>query len=399
MFLWYTLSIMSIRKSSKSKILPISIPSFTKDEEQAVINTLRSGWVSQGPEVKKFEELFAKKHGVKYAVATSSGTTALHLMLLAAGIGQGDEVLVPSFTWVSTANVVQMCGAVPILIDIDLETFNTSIQNILPKITPKTKAIIIVHLFGKPVDINFIKKKLPNQIIIFEDAACATGGSINKKMVGSSGMAAAFSFHPRKVITTGEGGMITSNSSKLIKKIRELRNHGIPEISLERNLKFKLGDIDKLGYNFRMTDIQAAIGIVQLKKIDNFINERNAIARQYISALKDFKWLKLPKIENNEVHTFQTFIILINKDFGQKLRNNLANHLHQSGIMTRPGTHAIHTLPLYRKKYGYTPGDLPKSLTANDFGIAIPLYNGMTRIQYSRVIDEIKKFSVIHDLT
>jgi dTDP-4-amino-4,6-dideoxygalactose transaminase len=389
---------MLIRKPSKSKILPISIPSFTNDEERAVINTLRSGWVSQGPEVKKFEELFAKKHGVKYAVATSSGTTALHLMLLAAGIGKGDEVLVPSFTWVSTANVVQMCGAVPILIDIDLETFNTSIQNILPKITPKTKAIIIVHLFGKPVDINFIRKKLPNRIIIFEDAACATGGSINKKMIGSHGMAAAFSFHPRKVITTGEGGMITSNSPKLIKKIKELRNHGIPEISLEMNSKFKLGDIGHLGYNFRMTDIQAAIGIVQLNKIDDFIIERNAVAQEYISALKELTWLQLPKIENNEVHTFQTFLILVDQKLGQKLRNDLVIHLYQSDIMTRPGTHAIHTLGLYRKKYRYTPSDLPKSLAAYRFGIALPLFNGITRIQYEKVINRIRNFSKIHDL-
>ena len=390
---------MLTRKSSQSQVLPISTPSFTKGEERAVIKTLRSGWVSQGPEVKKFEELFAKKHGVKYAVATSSGTTALHLMLLAAGIGKGDEVLVPSFTWVSTANVVQMCGAIPILIDIDLKTFNTSIQNILPKITPKTKAIFIVHLFGKPVDIEFISKKLPKRITIFEDAACATGGSINKKMIGSQGLASAFSFHPRKLITTGEGGMVTSNSFKLVKKIRELRNHGIPEISSKINAKFKLGSIEHLGYNFRMTDIQAAIGIVQLNKIDEFITERNIIAREYISALKDLKWLQLPEIENNEVHTFQTFLILTNKKFGKKIRNDLAAHLYQSDIMTRPGTHAIHTLRLYRKKYGYTPSDLPKSLVAHSFGIALPLFNGITKSQYRKVINEIRNFSKIHDLT
>lgn len=384
----------------RSKVLPISTPSFSTDEERAVINTLRSGWVSQGPEVKKFEELFAKKHCVKYAVATSSGTTALHLMLLAAGIGKGDEVLVPSFTWVSTANVVQMCGAVPVLIDIDLSTFNTSLQNFLNKITPKTKAIIIVHLFGKPVNVEFIRKSLPKRIMIFEDAACATGGSINGKMVGGLGNAAAFSFHPRKLITTGEGGMITSNSSKLVKKIRELRNHGIPEISSSRdlNLNFKLGDIEHLGYNFRMTDIQAAVGIVQLDKIDKFINERNSVAREYISALRDLSWLQLPEIESNETHTFQTFLILVNRKFGEKIRDDLATHFYQTKILTRPGTHAIHTLKLYRKKYGYKPNDLPKSLTAYRFGIALPLFNGITRIQYERVISEIRNFSKIHDL-
>lgn len=386
------------RKYSQSQVLPISTPSFTKDEEQAVIKTLRSGWVSQGPEVQKFEELFAKKHDVKYAVATSSGTAALYLMLLAAGIGKGDEVLVPSFTWVSTANVVQMCGAIPILIDIDLETFNTSIQNILPKITPKTKAIIIVHLFGKPVDIQFISKKLPKRITIFEDAACSAGGSINKKMIGSQGMASAFSFHPRKLITTGEGGMVTSNSFNLVKKIRELRNHGIPESSSKINAKFKLGGIEHLGYNFRMTDIQAAIGIVQLNKIDEFITERNIIAHEYISALKDLNWLQLPEIKDNEVHTFQTFLILTNKKFGKKLRDDLASHLYQSDIMTRPGTHAIHTLGLYRKKYGYIPSDLPKSLEAHSFGVALPIFNGITRIQYRKVINEIRNFSKIHDL-
>jgi|694.fasta_scaffold11186_8 perosamine synthetase len=386
------------RKTSRLQVIPISTPSFSKDEERAIIKTLRTGWVAQGPEVKKFEELFAKKHSVKHAVATSSGTTALHLMLLAAGIGMGDEVLVPSFTWVSTANAVQMCGATPILIDIDLKTFNTSLQNILPKVTPRTKAIIIVHLFGKPVDIQVLSKKLPKRILIFEDAACATGGSINKKMIGSQGMASTFSFHPRKLITTGEGGMITSNSSQLIKKIRELRNHGITEISSKSNSKFKLGSIEHLGYNFRMTDIQAAIGIEQLNKIDQFINERNFIAHEYISGLKDLKWLQLPEIENHEVHTFQTFLILTNIKLGKKLRNDLADHLYKSDIMTRPGTHAIHTLGLYKKMYGYIPSDLPKSLIAYSFGIALPIFNGMTGIQYRKVINEIRKFSKIHDL-
>ena len=148
-----------------------------------------------------------------------------------------------------------------------------------------------------------------------------------------------------------------------------------------------------------MTDIQAAIGIVQLNKIDEFITERNIIAREYISALKDLKWLQLPEIENNEVHTFQTFLILTNKKFGKKIRNDLAAHLYQSDIMTRPGTHAIHTLRLYRKKYGYTPSDLPKSLVAHSFGIALPLFNGITKSQYRKVINEIRNFSKIHDLT
>ena len=262
----------------KKRNIPISIPDTGTEEWEAIREPLETGWITSGPKVKEFETLFAEMHGVKHAFAVTSATNALHLALVALGVGSGDEVIVPAFTWVSTANVVLYCRAKVVFIDIDLNTFNLDISDLKNKITPKTKAIIPVHLFGLCADIDSIKKIAGDKIHIIEDAACAAGAMYKGNYAGSLGDFGCFSFHPRKSITTGEGGMITTNNKELAEKVSVLRNHGANISEEQRHHGSKpyiLPEFNVLGYNYRMTDLQGAIGTVQLKKLNLFIEERS----------------------------------------------------------------------------------------------------------------------------
>ena len=238
--------------------IAISLPATGEDEWQAVREPILSGWLTQGPKVAEFEKQFAKRHQVNHALAVTSCTTGLHLILAAMEIGPGDEVIVPAFTWVATANVVLHCGATPVFVDVCKKTFNMDPAQILKKVTKKTKAIIPVHLFGLCADIDDIKSIIPTHIKIIEDAACAVGASYNGKWAGSLGDAASFSFHPRKSITTGEGGMVTTNNTKLAQHMNQMRNHGA-SISEEQRHKgqkpYVLPDFNLLGFNYRMTDL------------------------------------------------------------------------------------------------------------------------------------------------
>jgi len=257
----------------EKRIIPISLPSMGQEEWEALKEPIFSGWITQGPKVKEFEEMFAQLHGVKHALAVSNCTTALHLALVALGVEAGDEVIVPAFTWVSTANAVMYCNAIPVFIDIDPVTFNIDTKQLASKITSKTKAIIPVHLFGLSADVDEIKKIAP-QLKIVEDGACAAGASKNGVFAGAQGDIGCFSFHPRKSVTTGEGGMLTTNDDALAEKLNMLRNHGA-SISEEQRHKgpkpYILPEFDMVGYNYRMTDLQGALGVVQLKKLNKFI--------------------------------------------------------------------------------------------------------------------------------
>ncbi len=373
--------------------IQISLPSFNNEEYEAIKKPLDSGWITQGKFVHEFEELFAEKHDVKYAVATTSCTTALHLMLLAAGIGPGDEVIIPSFTWVATANAVIYCGATPVLADIDLNSFNISLEDTLKKITVKTKAVVVVHLFGLCVDVEYFRVMLPEKIKIFEDAACAAGGKIKGKMAGSLGEAAAFSFHPRKTITTGEGGMITTNNTKIAELARKLRNHGAEISEEERHYgpaPYILPDFKILGFNFRMTDLQAAIGITQLNKLDNFLMERSQQAHIYQDKLKELTWLRIPQVLEDAKHAWQAYVLLVENRLGNNFRNQLMRALDIQGIATRPGTHAIHLLDFYSRNFHYKPEDFPNSLIASENSIAIPLHNRLTKFDQEKIISALK---------
>ena len=364
----------------KKRIIDLSKPSVGDLELAALKRPLISGWLTQGSEVESFEKEFASFQNVSHAIAVSSATTGLHLALLAVGVKPGDEVLVPSFTWVSTANAVLYCGAIPVLVDCDPATFNLLLEDMLSKITDKTSAIVVVHLFGLCVDIPAVKRALPRTIPIIEDAACAVGAVINEQSAGSMGDIGVFSFHPRKTLTTGEGGMITTNSDKYSAAVRILRNHGaspLESISTNKSHVVQMPKFDHLGFNYRLTDIQAAIGRVQLEKLPIFLAERYELATIYSKRLSDCANLVVPKIEGDFTHSLQSYVISINGEGSN--RDNLGDFLGVNGISTRPGTHAVHTLGYYQSNFGYSDHDLPGALNCATKSLAIPLHNCMSK--------------------
>lgn len=371
--------------------IPISLPSMGQEEWEALKEPVFSGWITQGPKVKEFETLFAEKHQVKHALAVSNCTTALHLALVALGVGPGDEVIVPAFTWVSTANAILYCNAIPVFVDIDPVTFNIRPEEVAAKLTSRTKAIIPVHLFGLCADIDAIKKAAPG-VGIVEDGACAAGSKLDGRPAGSLGDIGCFSFHPRKSVTTGEGGMLTTQSDELAEKLNRLRNHGA-SISEEQRHKgpkpYILPEFDVVGYNYRMTDLQGALGVVQLRKLEAFINERNEWAQRYHAAFANTPWLRLPVYDSRFYHGWQSYVLFVKEEQSPMKRNDLMEYLQQKGISTRPGTHAVHMLGYYKNTYGLKPEDFPGAFAANEFSMAIPLHNRMTAEDYAYVIDTI----------
>lgn len=373
----------------EKRIIPISLPSMGQEEWEATKEPIFSGWITQGPKVAEFEKLFAQRHKVKHALAVSNCTTALHLALVALGIQPGDEVIVPAFTWVSTANAVVYCGATPVFIDIDINTFNIDVSQLKQKITPKTKAIIPVHLFGLCADIDAIKRIAP-QLKIVEDGACAAGAGIGDRPAGSLGDIGCFSFHPRKSVTTGEGGMLTTNDDALAERLNMLRNHGA-SISEEQRHKgpkpYILPEFDIVGYNYRMTDIQGAVGVVQLKKLDLFIDEREKWASYYQDRLSSIKWLRTPYIPEGYKHGWQSYVLYIDEKLSPVRRNDLMELLQQKGISTRPGTHAVHMLGYYSRLFHLSPQDYPGAFAANEFSMSIPLHNKMVKEDFDYIIE------------
>ncbi len=315
-------------------------------------------------------------------------TTALHLSLVALGIKEGDEVIVPAFTWISTANVVLYCGAQVVFVDVDRTTFNIDVNDLKKKITSKTKAIIPVHLFGLCADMDAVKKVAGN-IPLVEDGACAAGAGYKGKPAGSLGTLGCFSFHPRKSVTTGEGGMITTNDDKLAEVISCLRNHGASISEEQRHHGSKpyiLPDFNMLGYNYRMTDLQASVGIVQLKKLDAFIDERQQWANYYNEQLKNLSWLSTPKFGIDYKHGWQSYVVYIDERKSPLSRNQIMEKLQLMGVSTRPGTHAPHMLNYYAEKYSIKPNDFPGAKDCNDFSMSIPLFNKMKKEDYEYVV-------------
>ena len=368
--------------------IPISIPSMGVEEWEALKAPIESGWITQGPKVKEFEKMFAERHQVKHALAVSNCTTALHLALLACGVGEGDEVIVPAFTWVSTANAVIYCNATPVFVDIDPLTFNIDLTKIAEKITSRTKAIIPVHLFGLCADIDYIKEKFP-QFKIVDDGACAAGSGLRGRPAGGLGDVGCFSFHPRKSVTTGEGGMLTTNDDKIAAHLDMLRNHGASISEEQRHhgpKPYILAAYDIVGYNYRMTDIQGALGTVQLKKLDKFIDERTQWAAYYADKLKSISWLRTPVTPEGYKHGWQSYVTFIDEKTSPVKRNDIMEVLQQKGIATRPGTHAVHMLGAYANRYGIKPGDFPGAFIADQQSMSIPLHNRMVQEDFDYVI-------------
>lgn len=389
--------------------LPITKPYFDDCEKMSILKPLESGWVVQGPFVSEFEKLFAEFTGAKYAIATTSCTTALHLSLVALGIGRGDKVVVPSFTFVASANAVEYTGAEVVLCDIDLRTFNidAGMLESLLKQDRRIKAIMPVNLFGLCADlpkITEIAQKFGVKVI--EDSACGFGSYVHGKHSGTFGDAGCFSFHPRKVITTGEGGMIITNDKTLAEKLRMLRDHGASKSDFERHVKFGgslLPEYNDLGYNYRMTDIQGAIGVCQMKKAKILLEKRKNLANLYTEMLSGCEFLIPPSVPEGYTHAYQSYVCLftdgedINELNYEKInrinlrRNQLMRELEYMGISTRQGTHAVHTLGYYKRKYGFKDWDYISSYAADRLSIALPLYFEMEREDVEYVVSSIKK--------
>jgi len=376
-----------------NKQIQISLPSTGEEEWEAIREPLMSGWLTQGPKVAEFERLFAMRHGVEHALATTSCTTALHLILAALGIGPGDEVIVPAFTWVATPNSVLYCGATPVFADVDRETYNIDPVDVARRLTPRTRAVIAVHLFGLCADMPALRRILPAGVALIEDAACAAGARQGERCAGALGLAAAFSFHPRKSITTGEGGMVTTGDASLAERVNMLRNHGasISEEQRHRGPRpYLLPEFNLLGFNYRMTDLQGAVGIVQLRKLDAFIAERETWARWYATELATIPWLRMPRRPSNGVHAWQAFVTYVDPERAPRARNDIMEELQRRGISTRPGTHACHMLGLYRQRYGLAPDDFPAARDCDAFTMALPLHNRMTADDYRTVVEALR---------
>jgi dTDP-4-amino-4,6-dideoxygalactose transaminase len=383
--------------------IPITKPFFGPEEMRAVQLPLESGWVVQGTFVRKFEEKFSTFTGAPFSIATTSCTTALHIAVAALGLKPGDEVIVPGFTWISTPNVVEYMGAKPIFCDINLNTFNINTKLIDTLITPRTVGIIPVHLFGLCSDMGpILEIAKKHHLWVIEDAACAFGAWYHGCHAGTFGEIGCFSFHPRKSITTGEGGMITTAQPEIDRLSRILRDHGASRTDFDRDAMksaFLLSDYNHLGYNYRMTDIQGALGCAQMERAKWILEERSKRAHLYDEILRSVEWLELPKVPNGYIHGYQAYVCLFrpqeptlkNVDRLHWQRNDLMMRLEEKGIATRQGTHAPVIQGYYVEKYKLRPERFPNAYLADRLSLTLPLYAQMTEAEQAMVINELKQ--------
>jgi perosamine synthetase len=382
-----------------SEPIPITKPVFGEAELRAVQLPLETGWVVQGPHVAEFERLFAAYTGAAHATATSNCTTALHTAVRALGAKPGDEVIVPAFTWVSTANVVEYEGAKPVFCDVDLETFNLDVARLESLVTERTVGIVPVHLFGLCADMASVMDVAARHgLWVVEDAACAFGGWWQGKHAGTIADAGAFSFHPRKSITTGEGGMLTTAKPELDSLFRSLRDHGASRSDLDRHESsgsYLLSDYARIGFNYRMTDFQGALGVSQMHRADEVLSGRRRVAAVYDELLAELDWLRPPATPDGCLHGYQSYVTLFapeeptlaNLSELHDVRNRVMTRLEERGIATRQGTHAAALQQVYRERYGYREEDFPGAVIADRLTIALPLYPQLTDADQQRVVD------------
>lgn len=399
------------------KKYPVTRPYFTEEENQLVADALASGWVAQGPKVAEFEKKIAAHEGVAEGVATTSCTTALHLAMFAQGLTAGMDAIAPAFTFVATENSIVATGATPVLTDIRRETFNIDTDKLRKLIETKYRkengkltnketgnvlwGIVPVHEFGLCCDIrevNRIAREYGLQVI--EDAACALGARIGDTHQGAFGNTSCVSFHPRKSITTGEGGMVMTDNSALAKRMRELRTHGstVSADARDKGKGFLLPEFNEAGFNYRMTDINAAVGLAQVKKLDFIIEEKRRLAAQYDRILREKVPTFLPPTEpDGYFHTYQSYVCMLDYEKlgcgsveeGGAFRNRLLQELEDIGIATRQGTHAVHLLGYYKNRFGFKPEDFPEAYACDRLSITLPMYIGMTEEDQVYIADKI----------
>jgi len=382
--------------------IPITKPFFGPEEMQAVQLPLKSGWVVQGTFVRKFEDKFSIFTGAPFSIATTSCTSALHIAVAALGVKPGDEVIVPAFTWVSTPNVVEYMGATPLFCDIHLNTFNINPRLVEALITPRTVGIIPVHLFGMCADMDRILEiARKHHLWVVEDAACAFGAWFQGRHAGTFGEIGCFSFHPRKSITTGEGGMITTARPWINRLSRILRDHGASRTDFDRHgttSTFLLPEFNHVGYNYRMTEIQGALGCAQLDRAKWILEERSKRAHLYDERLRSIEWLELPQVPKGYTHGYQAYVCLFrpeeptlkNVEKLHRQRNDLMMRLDEKGIATRQGTHAPVIQGYYVGKYHPRPEQFPNAYLADRLSLTLPLYPQMTEAEQEMVINELK---------
>jgi len=375
--------------TQKKMSVPITKPALTEEEARAPYESIKSGWVTQGPKVAEFEKAVAAYVGAKHGVATTSCTTGLHLALATIGIGPGDEVIVPSFTFIASANAILYTGATVVFCEIDPRTFNADPADIEKRITKKTKAIMPVDQIGLGCDIDAINDIAKRHgIDVVEDAAPTIGGTYKGRRVGSNAHQTVFSFHPRKVITTGEGGMITSDDDALADKARKLRAHAMSVSDLDRHKADRpiLEEYDELGFNYRMTDIQASIGLVQIRRLDDLLKIRVAKADRYGRELSDLKKLRTPHTPPYATHTYQSYCLDLDRSVD---RDDLMARLLRRGVATRRGVMASHLEKVYRDRVGKV--SLPITEEKARSTMLIPLFATMTDDEQTYVIESLRE--------
>jgi dTDP-4-amino-4,6-dideoxygalactose transaminase len=368
--------------------IPFSRPEFDDAEAKAVSEVLASGWVSQGPKVARFEELFAERVGARFGIATTSCTTALHLALILAGVGPGDEVICPSYSFIATGNAVLYAGGTPVFADIEPDTWNIDPADALARVTPKTRAVIPAHQVGLAADLDRFKPFAARGIAVVEDAACATGSTYRGRPIGSYGNIACFSFHPRKTISLGEGGLITTDDPAVAEHARRLRSHGasVSDHARHQAKGLVFEEYRELGYNYRMTDLQAAVGIEQLKKLDRLLARRRAVADRYNTAFAPLPQLQIPARPAYADHAYQSYAIRLLPDCRVN-RDDVLRELVGAGVSCRRGIPPMHLEPLYRNRGGRV--SLPVSEEVAARSIFLPIFSSLPDADQTRIIDAV----------